>query len=696
MYLRVSTVRRGDRTYRYAQLVKSFRRPDGTPTNRVIASLGALSDAAIRNVRAALKASGGGDAVVLPTETTRARVLASLRYLDLAVLLRVWEELGLGALLGRCAHGGASDVSFVQVVAALVLQRCVAPASKLAAERWYPTTALPELQGIAPRQFNNSRIHRVLGGLEAEEETLQDALPGHLQAQEGVATALFVDATDTWFTGRGPPLAEKGVDKEGVYRRRIGLVLLCDQRGYPLRWHTLSGRYRDPTALAQMAQEVARLPWAREVPIIADRALGNADAVYMLHQAGLRYVTAVPSPEFESCGAPIPWEALDALQAERGEGALAAVSARVLEAGFSRVRADRYVRDLGIIQKVAPEETRPSQAVCALDLLEQIEATPALQEVVARLGTTAARLRRYRKLRTLTLSVRQAIREGRADALSLKDLAQVAAAEPDAQPSVLAALAQDAGVARRTAPRGPDDAPPTHPARAVLTFNPTRLLEDREADETHLASAGALVADVNRRLAHPSSRRSDGSALAEVEQQLRKHGLRNAVTPRMERGEDGNRRVLLDVDAAAWARRRRTDGLNLIVAHPEVPGSGPELVKRYFSKDAIEKDFQTIKSVVELRPVHHRTDPKLRAHVTICMLALLLIRALEQRLAAAGRSPREALERLEPIHLAHLEQGTANYYTLSQPTPEVLHLLEALAATDLAADAKIQEAITPR
>ena len=57
MYLRLSTVRRANRTYRYAQLVVSERRADGTPTNRVVASLGALSDAAIAGGRAALAAS---------------------------------------------------------------------------------------------------------------------------------------------------------------------------------------------------------------------------------------------------------------------------------------------------------------------------------------------------------------------------------------------------------------------------------------------------------------------------------------------------------------------------------------------------------------------------------------------------------------------------------------------------------------
>ena len=52
MYLRTTTVRKGDRQYRYAQLVASRRRKaDGMVVKDVIANLGALDDDAIANLR---------------------------------------------------------------------------------------------------------------------------------------------------------------------------------------------------------------------------------------------------------------------------------------------------------------------------------------------------------------------------------------------------------------------------------------------------------------------------------------------------------------------------------------------------------------------------------------------------------------------------------------------------------------------
>jgi hypothetical protein len=45
----------------------------------------------------------------------------------------------------------------------------------------------------------------------------------------------------------------------------------------------------------------------------------------------------------------------------------------------------------------------------------------------------------------------------------------------------------------------------------------------------------------------------------------------------------------------------------------------------------LERAFRTMKSTLDLRPVYHRLDERIRAHVLLCWLALLLIRVTERR-----------------------------------------------------------------
>ncbi|MBW2736704.1 MAG: hypothetical protein JRH20_30325 [Deltaproteobacteria bacterium] len=698
MYLRVTTVRRGPKTYHYAQIVESYRREDGTPTNRIIASLGSRSDAEIAAIRAALKIARTGTTPVLPAQAlAHVQVMQSLRYLDVAVLLQTWRDFGLHDLVADALGPDRSTVSTTDIVTALVLQRCLAPASKLAASRWYPTTALPELLGVDSKRFNNSRVHRALTSLEAADARLQEQIPEHLIRTQGASSVLFLDATDTWFVGQGPPLAAKGRDKQGLYRRRVGIVLLCDGQGLPLRWHTLDGRYHDPTALGDMAAEVAEFPWATQVPMVIDRALGNSNWVEKLDTLGLRYVTCVPAPELESCGAPIPWKILEDLQ-QCGED-LSSVEAKAAAAGFIADGGERHVLELGLFDKSRPQNIkRISQAQLTLQTLEKIEGSDeAIAALASRLEISSRSVNLYKKLTTLGDRVRQRIRRGDADGLSVGQLQQIAAVAVAQQLEQLEA--EIAATSRKylQARQRRLDAPATLQSRAALSLNPSRLIEDRSTDEKRLERVRQCIEDVNRRLASPLSQRKDSAALAEVDGRIRRLSLGNVCSTSMHK-TDASRRVVLQVDDDAWRRRRRSDGISLVISHPEVEGTAAQRVKRYFSKDAIEKDFQSIKSVLGLRPVRHRTDHKLRAHVCVCVLALLLTRLLEQRFAHKGdkHTLSEITEHFEPARLNLIDDGNSHYYALAKPTAEAEKLLATIGATHLADNAAISKVVVPR
>ena len=152
----------------------------------------------------------------------------------------------------------------------------------------------------------------------------------------------------------------------------------------------------------------------------------------------------------------------------------------------------------------------------------------------------------------------------------------------------------------------------------------------------------------------------------------------------------------MTLDEADWARRRRYDGFCLLIGHPDLEQSGAELCRLYRAKDQVEKDFEVIKGVVRLRPVRHRTDAKVRAHVTLCMLALLLERTLRWELRDSHTS-RAALEILADRHLNRYATGDGgSAYTLTQTTPAHDEILRALQLQHLADDQEIADRIVAR
>jgi transposase len=105
-----------------------------------------------------------------------------------------------------------------------------------------------------------------------------------------------------------------------------------------------------------------------------------------------------------------------------------------------------------------------------------------------------------------------------------------------------------------------------------------------------------------------------------------------------------------DIDAKALARAQMMDGKLLLVTNVQDLNRA-EIVDRYKSLADIERGFRVMKSEIEIAPVFHRLPERIRAHASICFMALILYRVMRQRLRNAGHSasPETALAQLRRI-----------------------------------------------
>ena len=71
-------------------------------------------------------------------------------------------------------------------------------------------------------------------------------------------------------------------------------------------------------------------------------------------------------------------------------------------------------------------------------------------------------------------------------------------------------------------------------------------------------------------------------------------------------------------------------GRFLIVTNTDIPED--KVISSYKEQWQIERSFRTIKSYLEIRPVYHRKSERIRAHVFVRVLSLLLSRVIEKRL----------------------------------------------------------------
>lgn len=727
MHLKTTRVRNNGKVYQYAQLVESYRRDDGMPTQRVVANLGPRTELEIENLKRALQASRSGRAVVIEAQeitTPRCDVLDNFAYLDVAVVLALLARLGVADLLRALLPRPEADVPDADVVLALVAQRCVAPDSKLAATEWFPRTALPELLGLPPDRFNNTRVHRVLAGLETCEEALQARLASAIVAQKGPLATLFLDLTDTWFVGRGPSLATEGKTKEGLYRHKVGIALLCDQDGYPLRWSVVEGRRHDSGPMTEMAVALQSVDWAQGVPLVLDRAMGATAQIEALLATGRPFLTALTRNEFDVYTDQVPWRALTELPWSTPDAAKGAGDA-IAGAGMRCVRDDLYVLDLGVVTRKEPDaDARPApivgtdkckdrmHAAIAMDAALKAGEANNLAEAGRPFGLAVDLACRTLRLLRLAPDLHESVLRGEAAALSVQDLLRLAKdddfeAQRRGYAAVLSAAQQKPDGRRGRKAGRLSAAPPTAPlgtdqptVRAVLAFNPEQWVNQKETSDRHLAEIRSWTRHTNQRLLDARYTPSEAALTESALQRLRRDNLVGCFTVSVSTTTQAGRtchQIAVEPDPAEWALRQRFHGFQVLIARPEDTHPPDELVRLFRSKDAVEKDFQTIKSALRLRPVRHRTDAKVRAHVTLCMLALLVERVLEQALQGKATAP-AALEILAEIHLNRLKTHSSALpvYALTRSKQTQLDLLEALKLQSLAQDTEVTAALHPR
>ena len=85
---------------------------------------------------------------------------------------------------------------------------------------------------------------------------------------------------------------------------------------------------------------------------------------------------------------------------------------------------------------------------------------------------------------------------------------------------------------------------------------------------------------------------------------------------------------LLRIDAAAVKAEENLDGKYLLrTSDPKM--TSEDIALGYKQLLEVERGWRDMKQVIDLRPVYHRKEERIRAHVILCWLALLLIRIAE-------------------------------------------------------------------
>jgi Transposase DDE domain len=193
--------------------------------------------------------------------------------------------------------------------------------------------------------------------------------------------------------------------------------------------------------------------------------------------------------------------------------------------------------------------------------------------------------------------------------------------------------------------------------RFVVARNQDEARRDRHRREQALARLEHELAALWRRR---------GEARTQAEAELLTHPTLKRYLTR--------RRGRLQVDRAAAHAEEHLDG-KFLLSSSDDDLSAAQIALYYKQLKEVERGWRDQKHILDLRPVYHRKQDRIRAHVLLSFLALLLTRVAETHAKDTWPTLRRELQR---IHIGDFHGSAGRAQQRTEITPRQREILTAL------------------
>lgn len=277
----VATTRRHykDKVYETTLLRRSYRE-GGKVKTETLGNLSHLPPETIALIRESL----AGKRHVEPGADWE--IERSLPHGHVAAVWAMAHKLGVAKLLGpACAE---RDLAL-----ALVVARCVRPASKLATTRWWASTTLAADLGLAGASTDG--VYAAMDWLGGRQAGIEAALARRHLAPGG---RVLYDLSSSWMEGHCCPLAARGHSRDHKGgKEQIEYGLTCDPQGRPIAVEVFAGNTADPTAFISAAAAVRERFGLNDVVMVGDRGMITTARIDALKTVGgVGWITSLRAP----------------------------------------------------------------------------------------------------------------------------------------------------------------------------------------------------------------------------------------------------------------------------------------------------------------------------------------------------------------------------------------------------------------
>jgi len=563
-------------------------------------------------------------------------------------------------------------------VIAMVAARILAPESKLATTRWWDTTTLPRMLGLADTDEDD--LYAAMDWLLERQERIEATLAKRHLSDDAL---VLYDLSSSYFEGSTCPLGALGHNRDGKKGKlQVNYGLLTDDRGCPVAVSVFKGNTVDTQTLLPQVQRVQAQFGIERLAIVGDRGMISQTQIDELKVIpGVDWITALRSSAIHQL------VATHQLQLDLFD-----------ECSYFQLTHPDYPGErLVACRNPLLAERRAHQRQALLETTtRELEAIQALLERAKLRGSEKIAQRVNKVIEPGGLAEHFTLTIGEAHfAYRLVDPNRAAAA-------LLHAFEEKIERVRARIARG------TLQGRAEIEARLSSIAKQHKLDTQVVFDMGGEEEFAYRFLDQSKALKRALDGFCQALERIRvlveqgKYGGQDQIGLRV--GKVINKykvgkHFILDirdeefrfyVDAQKVAEEAALDGVYVIrtSVDPERM-SAADAVRSYKSLSQVERAFRSIKTVdLKVRPIHHHLGPRVRAHIFLCMLAYYvewhmreawrpLLFCDEDLEAKALRDPVTPAERsdaaLDKVHTKILDDGSPAHSFQS-----LLHLLSGI------------------
>ena len=180
------------------------------------------------------------------------------------------------------------------LVVAMVVARILEPQSKLATSLWWHTTTLPEILGVSDASEDD--LYAAMDWVLKRQEVIEKKLAARHLHNDGLA---LYDLTSSYFEGVSCPLARLGYDRDGKKGKlQVNYGLLTNERGIPVSVSVFEGNTGDPKTLLPQVEKMQERFGIEQFVLVGDRGMITQTQIDELREMdGVDWITALrPEP----------------------------------------------------------------------------------------------------------------------------------------------------------------------------------------------------------------------------------------------------------------------------------------------------------------------------------------------------------------------------------------------------------------